>query len=80
MRWPRRWRNLRWAVGLTALVAAAPAWGAPKVAYSPTEIHPLLIGSEVPSVEVLALDGAAVDLRQVIGKKPAVVIFYRGGW
>lgn len=57
-----------------AQVFAADAYG------SPAEVHPLLLGSEVPSVEVLALDGSGVDLKSVVGEKRAVVIFYRGGW
>lgn len=60
-------------------LASVPASGAQAYA-SPAEVHPLLLGSEVPSVEVLALDGTAVDLKAVVGDKRAVVIFYRGGW
>lgn len=67
------------AATLVVAAMAAPLLGA-KAFYSPSEVRPLLIGTEVPSVEVLALDGAKVDLRKLIGKKPAVVIFYRGGW
>lgn len=70
----------RLAVALLACLAGAPAWGAGKAPYSATEIQPLLLGTEVPSVDVFAVDGTAVDLRKLIGKKPAVVIFYRGGW
>jgi hypothetical protein len=64
---------------LLVLVAAAPVAAAEAFA-SATEIRPLLLGTEVPAVEVLGLDGKPVDLRAVIGSKDAVVIFYRGGW
>lgn len=73
-----RWLRLTAGVAL-ALIAAAPVVAAEAYA-SPTEVRPLLIGSEVPSVEVLALDGTSVDLKSVVGDKKAVVIFYRGGW
>ena len=78
-------RNSRNRPALAAASLAFLALGAAQVfaadAYgSPAEIHPLLLGSEVPSVEVLALDGTSVDLKSVVAKKRAVVIFYRGGW
>jgi hypothetical protein len=64
---------------LTAVVTGAPGLGA-EVVSSPTDVRPLLIGTEVPSVDVLRLDGTAVNLRDVVGDEKAVVIFYRGGW
>jgi hypothetical protein len=65
---------------IACLAAASVGWSAGKVPYSAQEIQPLLLGTEVPSVEVLSIDGAELNLRKAIGKKPAVVIFYRGGW
>ena len=72
-------------LALTAICAAALALASAPIsaaeAYaSPAEVHPLLLGSEVPSVEVLTLDGAAVDLKAAVGDTRTVVIFYRGGW
>jgi hypothetical protein len=64
---------------MLVLLAAAPATAAEAFA-SATEIRPLLLGTEVPAVEVLGLDGKEVDLAAVIGSKDAVLIFYRGGW
>jgi hypothetical protein len=49
-------------------------------ASSPTEIRPLLIGSEVPSAEVRSVDGRAADLREIVLGKPTLLLFYRGGW
>ncbi len=43
-------------------------------------VRPLLIGSDVPSATVLDLDGNSVGLDEVLGEKPTVVVFYRGGW
>jgi len=75
----RRFTQSLWAWALLVGLASVPA-AAAEVYDSATEVRPLLIGSEVPSVSVLALDGSAVNLRDVIGKKKAVVVFYRGGW
>ncbi len=63
--------GLPWGEGLSAAEA---------VPGSPTDVRPLLVGSEVPSVDVLRPDGSSLDLREEAGKKPSVVIFYRGGW
>lgn len=38
------------------------------------------IGDTVPDVKLLTEDDAAVSLREVVKEKPAVLIFYRGGW
>lgn len=62
---------------LAALIAGSPVIAAEAFS-SRTEVRPLSI--EVPSVEVLQLDGTAIDLHDVVGDNKAVVIFYRGGW
>ena len=43
-------------------------------------ICPVLIGSEVPSLQLTDVDGAAQNLQEIIKKQPSVIIFYRGGW
>lgn len=37
-------------------------------------------GDPLPNVSVKATDGSAVKLREAVKTKPAVLIFYRGGW
>jgi hypothetical protein len=49
-------------------------------ASAPTEIRPLLIGAEVPSVEVRDIDGRPVELSALVDGKRTLLIFYRGGW
>ncbi len=41
---------------------------------------PLVIGDTIPNVTVTSIKGKTVSLRRLISKKPAIVIFYRGGW
>ncbi|HVS65033.1 MAG TPA: hypothetical protein VMT85_16185 [Thermoanaerobaculia bacterium] len=60
-----------------AALAQAPGDALPERA---EDIRPLLIGAEVPSVEVRTLDGDAVDLRDIVRRKPTILLFYRGGW
>lgn len=38
------------------------------------------VGDTVPDVNLLDENNVAVSLREVVKEKPAVVIFYRGGW
>lgn len=38
------------------------------------------VGDTVPDVKLLTENDAAVSLREVVKEKPAVLIFYRGGW
>lgn len=51
-----------------------------KVALSANEICPIKIGEVVPDVELKNIDGATVNLREIVNQKPTVLIFYRGGW
>jgi hypothetical protein len=51
-----------------------------QVAASAWDIRPLLIGSEVPEVTVQDVESNHVSLRDAMGGKPTVLVFYRGGW
>ena len=62
---------------LTLVAGAAAAEG---YASSAEEIQPLLIGAKVPDVTLHTVDGKAVTLHQAVAEKPALVVFYRGGW
>lgn len=44
------------------------------------DINPLLPGEQVPDITVRTGIGEEKNLRQLIGEKPAVILFYRGGW
>jgi peroxiredoxin len=50
------------------------------VASLPERVCPLLNGVKIPQVTVNAADGAAFDFAATIKTKPAVLVFYRGGW
>jgi len=44
------------------------------------DIAPLLVGETMPDVQVTTLDGQTASFLDLVKAKPAVVIFYRGGW
>jgi len=70
---------------LIAGLCAAFATGRPLLAdsavpNSASEVHPLLIGAKAPEVKLHDADGGEVELTDVLGGKPTILFFYRGGW
>ena len=51
-----------------------------EVAKSAAEAKPLKVGTAAPNSTLREVDGKTVELKQVLGGKPTVLIFYRGGW
>ena len=68
------------AVALAAACLAGPAFAESGVAPAADQVRPLLIGATVPELTLTDAEGAAFDLAAALSKKPAVVVFYRGGW
>jgi hypothetical protein len=50
------------------------------VALSPERVCPLLNGVKIPQVGVKTANGTPFELIAAIQTKPAVLVFYRGGW
>jgi peroxiredoxin len=59
----------------TASATEANAWPA-----SSAEVQPLLLGSALPVANLRTLDAQPLTLKDALGGKPAVLVFYRGGW
>ena len=68
------------AVAMTVVCLLPYSNAEDRVAASPDSVRPLLIGATVPSVTLVSGDGQAVELGEVLSRKPTVVVFYRGGW
>lgn len=71
------------AVGLLASVSGAALSNDKEsrpAPTSPADIRPLLLGSALPSVNLKTIDDRSVALADVVGGKPALLVFYRGGW
>jgi hypothetical protein len=49
-------------------------------ATSPERVCPLLNGVKILQVSVKTAGGAPFELTEAIQTKPAVLVFYRGGW
>jgi len=50
------------------------------VADKAEDVHPLVVGDQVPDGTLRNLAGKKVDFLELIRSKPSVVIFYRGSW
>lgn len=78
----RRWiLHALFLVGLCAVFVTGSASQADsQIPVSATEVHPLLIGAMVPSVSLRDANGGPIELTDVLGGKPTILFFYRGGW
>ena len=50
-----------------------------QISDKPEDISPLLIGEQIPNVNLKNVDGKAIETNTIFNKKTVVVI-YRGGW
>lgn len=65
---------------LALLILSPPLFAADEIAASATDVHPLLLGSQAPDIALKTLDGKDTSLWKQMGEKPAILVFYRGGW
>jgi peroxiredoxin len=67
---------------LRPLLVGAALHGAAFAAIAPSadQVHPLLIGQPAPAATLKSIDGKSVTLTRALAGKPAVIVFYRGGW
>lgn len=47
---------------------------------SAEQVRPLLVGAALPPAVLTGDDGVSLDLAASVAGKPAVLVFYRGGW
>lgn len=66
------------ALGLGAVGLPAAIQG--EVAVTAAKAIPLKVGAKVPDSTLHGLDAKETTLKRVLGGKPTVLIFYRGGW
>lgn len=46
----------------------------------PEDVSPLLTGEMIPKASLPDADGMLKDLNAMVAQKPAILVFYRGGW
>lgn len=67
-------------VALVLFFASGAAFAASELASAPDQVRPLLLGTAMPDVPLATLAGKATTLKQQVAGKPAILVFYRGGW
>ncbi|WP_088329671.1 peroxiredoxin-like family protein [Lacimicrobium sp. SS2-24] len=65
---------------ISLLSFPAQALDRTQVADSAELVTPLMNGQRIPNASVKRADGSDVNLRELVSEKPAVILFYRGGW
>jgi len=68
---------------IATLLLCASAWmptAQAQIAESAQAVRPILVGTAVPAVQLTALAGTPTTLAALLGGKPTVLVFYRGGW
>lgn len=65
---------------ITLFLASHTALFAQTIPKNATDISPLLVGEMIPEANLETLEGTTVTLKDVISKKPTVLVFFRGGW
>ena len=80
-------RRISLFVFLIVALAAAGCGRKPAPVAEPTDVplsadetNPLAAGTLVPDVKLTDVEGREVALAALVKQKPAVIIFYRGGW
>ncbi len=65
---------------LTFLVTAAGVEGQAALPNSPGQVRPLMVGASMPAAQLKTAAGEDFDLGSSLAAKPAILVFYRGGW
>ncbi|HEU0152593.1 MAG TPA: peroxiredoxin-like family protein [Arenimonas sp.] len=65
------------AVLMLTFASAAPA---AELAPAADQVRPILLGSKLPDVPLRTVTGEATTLARQVAGKPAILVFYRGGW
>ncbi|MBT1451809.1 AhpC/TSA family protein [Glaciecola sp. XM2] len=68
------------AVFVTLLSFQSVALDRSVIADKAENVTPILNGANVPNVMVQTAEGSPVSLPALLMQKPAVIVFYRGGW
>lgn len=71
------------AIGLCVVGAAMFGFtvgNAADVPLKPEDAKPLKVGAKAPEVNMISVEGKSTALKQILGGKPSIIVFYRGGW
>lgn len=73
--------EVRSSLALLIVVCLALPATAAEIPDRPELVRPLLIGTQIPAdVPLLTAEGKPTTLQHEMGDRPAVLVFFRGGW
>jgi hypothetical protein len=75
-----RWLPMFGLVLAGALLVSVPSLAANDAYPSAEATRPLAVGEAVPEAVVESVSGERIDLRKLVRKQSALLVFYRGGW
>ncbi len=73
-------RYLATTVAVLSFLAVSVVEGQSALPSSPDQVRPLMVGASIPAAQLQTAEGESFDLGSAIAAKPAVLVFYRGGW
>lgn len=69
---------------LIAVLSFCATWGLaaelPQAAEKPTEVRPVVVGSQLPDAKVHVSEDKELTLKEALGEGKQILIVYRGGW
>ena len=68
------------ATAVLLAAAAADAVEEEPLPKSAGQVRPVLVGAALPPAVLTGDDEVSLDLGAAVAEKPAVLVFYRGGW
>lgn len=72
-------RRMKWLYVFSAFLFSANFVVA-QIPDKAQDISPLLYGEVIPDLNLVDLEGREQSLSGIIGEKPTILLFYRGGW
>ena len=65
---------------ITLILLLVTGYSIAQIPNLPEDISPLLIGEELPELKLKQADSSEIGIKEIVAKKPTVMLFYRGGW
>ena len=69
-----------WTLAVLSMGGVAAAHAQAALPSAADKVRPLMVGTRMPAAQLQTATGETLDLGAAMAQKPAVLVFYRGGW